>query len=53
MIILYVICMDKKYVFYKYIFIIFHNNIVIFNCNMFNFKIYLILKLWIILNNIK
>ena len=43
--------MRKKNEFFKYIFIIklhqilFHNNIVIFNYNMFNFKIYLILKL--------
>ena len=42
----------KKYEFYKSTFIIklhqilFHNNIVIFNYNMSNFKIYLILKLW-------
>ena len=42
--------MDKKYKFYKCIFIIklyqilFNNSIVIFNYNMFSFKIYLILK---------
>ena len=43
---------DKKYEFCKCMFIIklhqilFYNNIVIFNYNMSNFKIYLILKLW-------
>ena len=35
---------------YKFIFklhqILFHNNIMIFDYNMFNFKIYLTLKLW-------
>ena len=50
-----IICIDNIYIyiyeFYKCTFIIklhqilFHNNIVIFDYNMFNFKIYLILKL--------
>ena len=47
-----IVCIDKKkYDFYKYTFIIklhqilFHNNIVIFDYNIFNFKIYLIVKL--------
>ena len=43
--------MRQKNEFYKYTFIIklhqilSHNNVMIFNYNMFNFKIYLILKL--------
>ena len=46
-----IMCIDKKYVFYKCTFIIklyhilFHNNIIIFNYNICNFKIYLILNL--------
>ena len=46
-----ILCVDIKYEFYKYIFIIklykmlFNNNIVTFDYNMSNFKIYLILKL--------
>ena len=46
-----IMCIDKKYVFYKFTFIIklyhilFHNNIIIFNYNICNFKIYLILNL--------
>ena len=45
------VCIDKKYEFCKCIFIIklhkilFHNNIVIFDYNMSNLKINLILKL--------
>ena len=46
-----ILCVDIKYEFYKYIFIIklhkmfYNNNIVTFDYNIFNFKIYLILKL--------
>ena len=47
-----ILYVDKKYEFYKCTFIsklhqiLFHNNIVIFDYNMYNFKIYLKLKLW-------
>ena len=46
-----IVCIDKKYEFYKCTFIIklhqilFYNHIVIFYYNMSNFKIYLIVNL--------